>query len=396
MRLVIAESAVTAAFFAVPIMTPFYHEVGLNQEEIALTQMAFTAVVMLLNVPLGFVADKFSRKWTNVAGDLLGAIAFLLYAMAGSFWTIVFCEVLLGVAQALSHDVDSTLLRHFCKKENGSEEYVRSKHAKMVSFRKIATLVYYLLGGPIGAISFRLAIALSSVTELAGAIIGAFIEDDSEKFASVETGGHKPRAGIGTFIATFREMFALVKRNMRNGELRTRIAAFAVARQMTHGIIWCFTPLMLYVGVPLKVVSLGWAFNAVSSYFGTLLARRFAPGMSEARIFLTPIVLVSIASTVMAVNLNILTVCLYALLGVAEGWSGATMAPIVKERVAPAEQTSIGSFASVVSDLLYIGAVWVINRAADVQLQYALVATVAIFVPLAIPIALKLRRVPTT
>jgi hypothetical protein len=36
--------------------------------------------------------------------------------------------------------------------------------------------------------------------------------------------------------------------------------------------------------------------------------------------------------------------------------------------------------------------VWIINRAADIELSYALVATIVIFVPLAIPIALKLRK----
>ena len=45
-----------------------------------------------------------------------------------------------------------------------------------------------------------------------------------------------------------------------------------------------------------------------------------------------------------------------------------------------------------VSQLLYLGAVWAINRAADIELRYALLATVVIFVPLAIPIALKLRK----
>ena len=46
----------------------------------------------------------------------------------------------------------------------------------------------------------------------------------------------------------------------------------------------------------------------------------------------------------------------------------------------------------VVAQLLYIGAVWAINRAADIETSYALLATVVIFVPLAIPIALKLRK----
>ena len=134
MKLVIAESAATAALLSVPIMTPFYLSLGLSQEEIALTQMAFTAAVMLLNLPLGWVADRFSRKWANVAGDLLGAISLLFYATVSTFWAIVFCEILFGVGCALSQGVDSTLLKHFCEKEDSSGKLFKNKYAKMASY----------------------------------------------------------------------------------------------------------------------------------------------------------------------------------------------------------------------------------------------------------------------
>lgn len=66
--------------------------------------------------------------------------------------------------------------------------------------------------------------------------------------------------------------------------------------------------------------------------------------------------------------------------------------PIIKEHVAPEEQATIESFARCCSQLLYIGAVWVVNRAADFDTRYALLATIAIFLPLSIPAILKLRR----
>ena len=81
---------------------------------------------------------------------------------------------------------------------------------------------------------------------------------------------------------------------------------------------------MLYVGVPLEIVSVGWTINYIAAYLGTQMARRFAPKMSKAQIFLAPVVAVSAASIVMAIDLNIFTVCLYALFGLAQGWSGAT------------------------------------------------------------------------
>ena len=378
LRLVILESAVTAGILAVPIMTPFYLSIGLNQEQIAMSQMAFTVVAMLLNLPLGWLADRFSRKWANVIGDLLVAFSLLLYSTAQSFWFVVLCETLCGVGCALSQGVDSTLLKHFAEKVDDSGKLFRDNYAKMASYRQIATLIVMLLGGPIGAISFRLAIAVSCITHFTGAFVSLLINDDSER---LEATGNP-----------LSEMTALVVRNLRNRRLRIRIIAFAVAREVTHGIIWVFTPLMLYVGIPLAVVSMGWVINYIAAYFGTKLARRFAPKMKDWQLFIVPIALVSLASTIMFFELNIVTVSLYALFGMAQGWSAATMMPLVKEQVRAAEQSSVESFARVIAQLLYIGAVWAINRAADIQLRYALLTTVAIFVPLAIPIAWKLRK----
>ena len=177
---------------------------------------------------------------------------------------------------------------------------------------------------------------------------------------------------------------------LKNGELRLRIAAYAVAREVTHGIIWVFTPLMLVVGIPLAIVSMGWVINSVAAYLGTKLARRFAKKMADWQLFIVPIILVSTASVIMFFNLNIFTIWLYACFGIAQGWSAATMMPLVKEHVRAAEQSSIESLARVVAQLLYIGAVWAINRAADFDVRYALLATAIIFVPITIPIAIKL------
>ena len=378
LRLVILESAVTAGILAVPIMTPFYLSIGLSQEQIAMSQMAFTAATMILNLPLGWVADRFSRKWANVIGDSIVAFSLLLYSTAQSFWFVVLCETLCGVGNALSQGVDSSLLKHFSEKIDDSGRIFRSKYTKMASYRQIATLTILLLGGPIGAIDFRLAIAASAVNHFAGAFASLLIVDDSERLRATSN--------------PLSEIAALVKRNMNNRKLRVRIAAYAVAREITHGIIWVFTPLMLRVGVPLAVVSVGWAINFAVAYLGTRLARRFAPKMKDWQLFIVPIALISFASIIMYLNLNTVTICLYACFGLAQGWSSATMMPLVKEQTRAAEQSSVESLARVIAQLLYIVAVWAINRAADIRLEYSLLATMAIFVPLAIPIVLKLRK----
>ena len=68
------------------------------------------------------------------------------------------------------------------------------------------------------------------------------------------------------------------------------------------------------------------------------------------------------------------------------------MMPLIKEQVKAAEQSSVESLAHVTAQMLYIVTVWIVNWAADIETRYALIATIGVFVPLAIPVIVMLRK----
>ena len=69
LHLVMAESAITAGLMSMSVMTPFFNSIGLNNEQISLSQIIFTVVVIVLNIPTGYLADRVNRKWANIIGD---------------------------------------------------------------------------------------------------------------------------------------------------------------------------------------------------------------------------------------------------------------------------------------------------------------------------------------
>ena len=384
LRLVMAESTVTAGLLAMSIMTPFFNSIGLNSEQIALTQVIFTIAVMVLDIPTGYIADRLSRKWANVIGDFVGGVMLLFYANVCSFTGAVICETILGVVSALSGGADQSLLKHFSGKlaiATGEKEQriLKTKTAKLQVAKFACTIILLALGGPIGAIDLRLAIALSSVTEFTGAIISLFIKDDSEKLIPV----HKD---------PIKDMAHVTKAALKNKPLRWRILAYAVGREMTHGIIWIATPLFMQAGVPLTIVSLAWAINAAMAMLGAELARRFSHKMSDRQILIVPAVLMSVSMLVMGININIVTVWLYGLMGIVQGWVAGTHSPMVQKHAKSSEQTSVLSLARVVSDLLYIPSVWLIGLAADIRLEYSLLTALAIFLPLSIIAIIKVKK----
>lgn len=379
LKLVAFESIITAGLLSMPIMTPFFLSIGLNQEQIALSQMIFTIVVLVLNIPMGWIADRFSRKWANVIGDLGSAASLLLYSQVQDFAGVVICEILLGIFLALSKGVDASLIKHFANKADETGRLFKTVTAKVSAWQFVCILCLMFLGGPIGAISFRLAVGLSAVTCFIGGVVSIFVKDDSENLVQ------KHRNPL-------KDMAVVSWNAIKNPSLRLRIFAFAVTKEVTHGIIWVFTPLMLLAGVPLAVTSLGWVFNAAAGVVGSKLAQRFVNRLEEWQIFVVPIALIVVGLGVMSIHFSIMTIWFYLLAGVAQGWTSASMMPMVQKYAEPSEQTSVVSLASVVSSLLYIPAVWLIGVAADVQTTYSMLATLVIFVPLSIPILLKLKR----
>ena len=63
LRLVMAESSITAGLLAMSVLTPFFNSIGLNQTQISETQMMFMVITILFNLPLGYIADRFSAEY---------------------------------------------------------------------------------------------------------------------------------------------------------------------------------------------------------------------------------------------------------------------------------------------------------------------------------------------
>lgn len=387
LRLVMLESALTHGSISVAIMTPFFISIGLNQAEIAAVQAVFTVVVMLLNFPTGWLADRFSRKWANVIGDLGCAVSYLCYSGAESLVAVIACESLLGLFMAFSQGVDFSLLKHFAeqlatanpKSPETREETFRRQSANLAVYQYLASIVLCLLGGPIGVISFRLAIAMNGLNYLVAGVVSLFIQDDSEKLPAPKT----------TPLA---DMFRIAKESFRNLRLRRRLIAYAVVREMTHGIIWVFTPMLLAVGVPLSIVSVAWALTSCASTIGARLARRFSVNLPAWQTLLIPLIIITCGLGAIVIDLNIVTVWCYLLVSIAQGWSGASALPLVQQEAPPSQQTSVISLAKVLGQFIYIPAVWIIGYAADFDLRYAAAATIIIFVPAGLYMVRSIRK----
>ncbi len=279
LRIIFIESILSAAGvgFCIPIMTLFWNSVGMDQTLIGISQMMFTVAILFCDIPMGYIADKYSRKTLNIIGGFGMGLACIVYALSRNFWVVVLAEILQGVFMGMTNGVDRAFLKFYSDKN------------------------------------------------------------------------------------------------------------------ITHPIIWVFTPLLIAIGVPAYLVGLGWIFNYLFSTLGTFLARktiRFKPSVR----FLIPMMAAAFGMLPIIINVNMITVWVFALTGLAQGFPEVTLTSAIQQKTEDKYQTTVVSIATTMNRLIYIPLVSITNWAGSLKPEYTMVTALVILLPLAAVVFFRLRK----
>ncbi|NCU30070.1 MFS transporter [Candidatus Saccharibacteria bacterium] len=377
LRLLKTENVLTSVLLAMPVMNLFFaEEIGMTLPEVGLSQALCGIAILALNIPTGWLADRFSRKACNIGGDSIITVSLIFYAFAHTFSDVVFAEILFGIGAAFTGGADTGLLRAYCK-ELG-ESFVKT-NAQLQSYRLIAGVIAMAIGGAIGAHNLRLAVGLSAVTYAVGAILSLFIEEIGERRIN-QTGPLRDMAQI--------TMHALHE----NKRLAWSIAAYALGNESTHAMIWLLTPLLVIADVPTQIIGIVWSLNIAVAWCGTRLAKRFADDLMEWRQLLIGLSVFCVASVVLLIDVNLVTIAFYAGYGFVRGWFSSTLMPIVQNHASDDIQSTVSSIAGSVSKVFYIPLVWVIVALGETDPRLSVAGSLIVFVPLLLVATFNIRR----
>ncbi len=94
----------------IPVAVPFFSSKGLSMSDVFSLQALFGLVVLITEVPSGYVADLLGRKNTLVVGAILGAIGHSFLLIAEGFWTLALFEIFLGLSHSMISGADLAML----------------------------------------------------------------------------------------------------------------------------------------------------------------------------------------------------------------------------------------------------------------------------------------------
>ena len=121
--LVLIMSSVRVFLVVMPVIVPFFQSKGLSMQDVFVLQALFMLMVLVLEVPSGYVADLFGRKGALVAGALFCGLGHSALLVAEGFWDLVLFEACLALARSLVSGADLAIAYESARLAEGREDH---------------------------------------------------------------------------------------------------------------------------------------------------------------------------------------------------------------------------------------------------------------------------------
>lgn len=237
-----AIQALTQALFAVPIIVLFWQSHGLSLREILLVQSGFACTILVLEIPTGYLADRWGRKRTLVLAGCFDVLGYLIYANSSGFGQFLLAEMTIavgvslrsGALEALTYDTLSTL------RQERTYRGVMGNQA----FLEFNTEAFAgVIGAAVATISLRLPLWLTVIPATIALLIAMSLREPPRHMM------HEERHWKAIWHVTVHTLF-------RHRGLQCVILLHGLISTMTLTFFWFFQSYQTLVGVPIVLFGL--------------------------------------------------------------------------------------------------------------------------------------------
>lgn len=273
-----AIQAFTQALFVIPIIVLFWRAHGLDLTQIMLLQSGFALTVFVLEIPTGYLADRWGRKNTIVLGACFGFAAYVVYALGGNFWQFLCAEVLIGTGSSLLSGTIEAMTYDTLLELGREREYRRV--AGNQSFLEFNTeALSGIVGGLLGAVSLALPLWITAVP-MGLAVLTALSLYEPKRHKSTEPKHWKAIVGASSH--------ALFKHK----GLRMVILTYGLISCMSLIFFWLFQPYQALVGVPVALFGITHAVTVAAGAFAAKSVPWFERRIDDRLLLIIPAIMV--------------------------------------------------------------------------------------------------------
>ena len=216
----------------VPIEKLFMTKIGFDAASVGAMAAAYAAVVPLLEVPSGILADRWSRSRVMILGCLALMASSLIGGLSQNVITYVIAAMILGVYFAFSSGTVDSIVYDTVVEETGSNELYEKWIGRTRAVESAAFVLSALAGGVLAEYTSARFTYLATIPLVGLAIIG-FLRFD------------EPRLHQASERLTLREHVALTFRTMITSRAVLRVLLLAATAGLLAQAVFEFGPLWL-------------------------------------------------------------------------------------------------------------------------------------------------------
>jgi len=268
----------------VPIEKLFMTEIGFDAASVGAMAAAYAAVVPLLEVPSGILADRWSRSWVMILACVALMVSSLIGGLSHTVIAYVIAAMILGVYFACSSGTVDSVVYDAVVEETGSNELYERWIGRTRAVESAAFVLSALAGGVLAQYTSARFTYFATIPLVGLAIIG-FLRFD------------EPRLHQAAERASLRSHIALTFRTMITSRAVLRVLLLVATAGLLSQAVFEFGPLWL-VALAAPAVFYGpyWAMLVSTLGVGGLLVGKLN---LERRLLIAMLIIVSLVGALL-------------------------------------------------------------------------------------------------
>ncbi|MBT3261098.1 MFS transporter [bacterium] len=332
--------ALTWFLVMMPIMVLFLQDNGLSMTQVLLLQVAFSAAVVLFEVPSGYFSDRLSRRVSIIIGSFLSFLAFFIYSLSFGFFGFLVAELILGLAVSFISGADSALLYDTLLSLQKSQEY-KKLEGRFSAIGNFSESSAGILGGFLALISLRFPLYIETLVILLAVPVA---------FSLVEPVRHKAQHAT----SSWKSILKIVKYSLHDhAEIKWLILYSAVIAASTFTMVWFIQPYWQMVGVPLILFGVLWAALNASVGLFSIWAHRLENMLGRKKSLMSLIFFIAIAYFLLGVFQSIWAIAFMFIIYFVRGINTPIIKDYINQRISSDIRATVLSVQSLAFRLVF-------------------------------------------
>jgi MFS family permease len=246
--------------FHYAVIVPIYYSHGLTAVQVGLIEGVYWTVKSTLDVPTGYVADRFGRRFAVVSGTTIVAVGYCTIALAAGFETFTLGFGVLAFGHSLCTGADSALLQTALETAGQGARYTRYEMAGWAA-RSLGLALSMLAGAALlGSVELSTLVWLSAVFTVPAIFFPFLIGEASRKAAAPPD------------LRAFARLF---KKAEFSKQMALRVSYYLVFHTVDFTGNWLFQAVYVHLGEGPAFLNCGYAAVLVVASVTYLVFRNY-------------------------------------------------------------------------------------------------------------------------